>query len=54
VSSFKVKMEKRMKSSATEMMDEPLMIPSQPPILAEKCQRKSVSSFSPKYPGPMS
>jgi hypothetical protein len=25
-----------MKSSATEMMDEPLMIPSQPPIFAEK------------------
>jgi hypothetical protein len=27
-------MEKRMKSSVTEMMDDPLMMPSQPPILA--------------------
>ena len=30
-----MKMEKRMKSSITDTMEEPLMMPSQPPILAE-------------------
>jgi len=29
-------MENKMKSSVTDMIDEPLIIPSQPPILAEK------------------
>jgi hypothetical protein len=30
-----INIENRMKSSATEMIEEPLMIPSQPPIFAE-------------------
>jgi hypothetical protein len=29
-------MENKMKSSATAMMEEPLMMPSQPPIFAER------------------
>jgi hypothetical protein len=37
---LKMKNEKRTKSSETETMEEPLIIPSHPPILAEKKEKK--------------
>ena len=46
VTSLNMKIEKRTKSSVTEMMDEPLMMPSQPPILAEKHKKH----FLPEMP----
>ena len=39
---LKIKIVNNTNSSVTEMIEEPLMIPSQPPILAENLEKKLI------------